>query len=82
MPHVSGINMIILFNTTLFRTTPSGSVPVAGPLEAMHVSLLQLPLPNIPERGGDIHMEKMDGPEGGREEATPSSGSGQAVATS
>ena len=54
---------------------------VAGPLEALDVNLLQPPLTNIPARG-DLQMEELDGPEGGREGATPSSGSGQAVATS
>ena len=34
------------------RHTPQGSVPVAGPLEALSVDLLQHPLPTIPERGG------------------------------
>ena len=36
----------------MFRHTPQGSVPVAGPLEALGVELLQPPLPTIPERGG------------------------------
>ena len=35
----------------MFRHTPQGSVPVAGPLEALSVDLLQPPLPTIPERG-------------------------------
>ena len=34
------------------RHTPQGSVPVAGPLEALSVDLLQHPLLTIPERGG------------------------------
>ena len=38
-------------NPFSFRAIPSGPVPVAGPLEAMSINLLQLPLPNIPERG-------------------------------
>ena len=34
------------------RHTSEGSLPVAGPLEALGVDLLQHPLPTIPERGG------------------------------